>query len=111
MITFGPMSPLVVPRPAPLRPPLSRPRGRLLAPVALLLMLHAGAALSAQSILTHTDDAIPIPGGWVRFSVGNAWTRYDSRFGQDGAVQPLGAELSTDSLGARQFPLLAPIEG
>jgi hypothetical protein len=60
--------------------------------------------------LSHTDDAIPIPGGWVRLSVGNAWERYDSRFGES-ATRSLGEELSTDSLGPRQLPRLSPIEG
>lgn len=68
-------------------------------------------AAHAQATLSHTDDAIPIPGGWVRFSVGNSWERYDSRFGEGGAIRGLGEELSTDSLGPRQLPNLSPIEG
>ena len=64
----------------------------------------------AQATLSHTDDAIPIPGGWVRLSVGNTWERYDSRFGESATVG-LGDELSTDSLGPRQLPRLSPIEG
>jgi hypothetical protein len=82
------------------------------ATLAVLCSLPAlTVPLGAQSALSHTEDAIPIPGGWLRFSVGNAWSRYDSRFGENGAVVPLGAELSTDSLGPRQLPRTAPIEG
>ena len=64
----------------------------------------------AQATLSHTDDAIPIPGGWVRLSVGTVWERYDSRFGES-ATFGIGDELSTDSLGPRQLPKLSPIEG
>jgi hypothetical protein len=106
------MPPLVVTRPVPLRPPPSRPRRLLRATIAAVACLHAAWAgeLRAQSSLTHTDDAIPIPGGWFRFTVGSAWTRYDSRFGENGAIRGLGEELSTDSLGARQLPLIGPVE-
>ena len=107
------MPPLAVVRFAPARAPLSRPRARLLAAIWVFCSVHAASAgvLGAQSAPALTDDAIPIPGGWVRFSVGNSWTRYESRFGEDGTIRGLGEELSTDSLGARQFPRLAPIEG
>src|SRR5918993_3130283 len=108
MITFGPMPPLVIARPAPIRPLPSRPRARLLAAIAVSCSLHAAPALAlrAQSAPALTEDAIPIPGGWVRFSVGSAWTRYESRFGESGAIRALGEELSTDSLGPRQLPRL-----
>ena len=86
---------------------------RLLATSLVVFSLHAVCAglLQAQGAPSLTDDAIPIPGGWVRFSVGNSWTRYESRFGENGTVRGLGEELSTDSLGPRQLPRLAPIEG
>ena len=107
------MPPLAVSRPAPARPQPARPRARLLATLAALCTAHAAwtGQLGAQGVQGLTDDAIPIPGGWVRFSVGSAWTRYESRFGEDGTVRALGDELSTDSLGPRQLPRLAPIEG
>lgn len=106
------MPPLVVTRPTPPRPPHSRSRRLLRATIAAAACAHAvwASDVRAQSALTHTDDAIPIPGGWFRFSVGNAWTRYESRFGENGEIRALGDELSTDSLGPRQLPLLAPIE-
>ena len=68
-------------------------RRRLLM-TAVLASLQAALALpsQAQGILSHTDDAIPIPSGWVRLSVLNAWDRYDSRFGESGAVRGLGEE-------------------
>src|SRR5213595_1010689 len=112
MITFAPMPPLVVTRSLPHRPLPPRLRWRRLLTIAVLASLHAFHArtASAQAIVTPTEDAIPIPGGWVRLSVGNAWTRYESRFGERGTIRALGEELSTDSLGPRQMPRLTPIE-
>ena len=106
------MPPLAVPRNALARVLPSRQRLRCVAALVAMVSLHAApaAVVRAQGAPGLTDDAIPIPGGWVRFSVGNAWTRYDSRFGEDGGIRGLGEELSTDSLGPRQLPRLAPIE-
>src|SRR3982751_3785493 len=109
MITFAPMSPLARPTGLTLRA-RSRPRAAVMAFVALLVSAPLGGAM-AQSGIGPLDDATPIPRGWVRFSVLNAWTRYDGRFGTNGGLDPLGAPLSTDSLGPRQLPLLAPVEG
>ena len=78
--------------------------------LALLWCAPLGRAL-AQSGVGPLDDATPIPRGWIRFGVLNSWTRYDSRFNGTGGINPLGAPLSTDSLGPRQLPLLAPVEG
>ena len=79
----------------------------------MLASLHVALAdvARAQATLSHTDDATPIPSGWVRLSVLNVWERYDSWFVEGGAMRALGDELSTDSLGPRQLPRLAPIEG
>ena len=79
----------------------------------MLASLHVAQAneARAQATLSHTDDATPIPSGWVRLSVLNVWERYDSWFVEGGAMRALGDELSTDSLGPRQLPRLAPIEG
>lgn len=94
----------------PSQPP--RSQRRRLSSIALLASLCAALAapLHAQATLSHTDDAIPIPRGWFRLSVLNAWERYDSRFGDSSTMRALGEEFSTDSLGPRQFPRLAAIE-
>ena len=107
------MLPLVVPHSAPHPLPPARPRARRLLTIAVLASLCALGAkdTQAQTIPSPTEDAIPIPGGWFRLSVGTAWTRYDSRFGDSGSIRGLGDEFSTDSLGPRQLPRLAPIEG
>ena len=81
-----------------------------MAALALLTCAPLGRVL-AQTGVGPLDDATPIPRGWFRFGVLNSWTRYDSRFNGAGGTDPLGAPLSTDSLGPRQLPLLAPIEG
>lgn len=68
-----------------------------------------GAAAGAQTPLSHTEDAAPVPAGMLRFKVTAGWTRFDQRFGVDSQL-PLGADLSTDALGPRQLPRLAPVE-
>lgn len=78
--------------------------------IALLALTPLGRT-SAQSGVGPLDDATPIPRGWLRFGVLNSWTRYDGRFNGSGGLDALGAPLSTDSLGPRQLPLLAPVEG
>ena len=67
--------------------------------------------LVAQAPLTlsHTEDASPVPKGTLRFRVTTGWTRFDERF-ISGGRRSLSDEISTDSLGAAQLPLLAPVE-
>ena len=102
-----------VSRSVPLRPLPPRSFWRRLLTIAVLASLHVAHAnvARAQATLSHTDDATPIPSGWVRLSVLNVWERYDSWFVEGGAMRALGDELSSDSLGPRQLPRLAPIEG
>src|SRR6476469_11250141 len=88
-----------------------RPMPSLATPVrALSCLLLLATAAHAQSPLSHLDDAAPVPSGALRLRIANVWTRYDERFGANGARTPLGDPLSADSLGSAQFPLLAPIE-
>jgi hypothetical protein len=108
MITFATMASLA--HPPRFRRARSGKRAVVTALLALLSCAPFGRAL-AQSGVGPLDDATPIPRGWIRFSVLNSWTRYDSRFIGNGGIDPLGAPLSTDSLGPRQLPLVAPVEG
>jgi hypothetical protein len=80
--------------------------------VSLLALFVAGsaAAQSSGSPLSHLDDAAPIPSGALRMRIANVWTRYDARFAAAGESTPLGAELSTDSLGVAQLPLLVGVQ-
>ena len=96
MITFGPMSSLA---------------GITLRATALALVVAGSAVAQSASIpLSHLDDAAPIPTGALRFRIATTWTRYDERFAAGGGTTPLGAELSVDSLGIAQLPLLSGVQ-
>ena len=84
--------------------PLRIPAGLIAA--CLLAVAHTA---SAQLGLSHVDDAAPIPKGMLRVNVATGWGRYDERFTAAGK-RTLGDELSSDSLGSRQFPALIPVE-
>jgi hypothetical protein len=77
--------------------------------LALLLSSLLLAPARAQSSLSHLEDAVPSPAGMLRLRLANVWTRFDERFGAN-EPSPLGAGLSTDSLGVAQLPLLASRE-
>jgi hypothetical protein len=104
MITFGHMPPLAVTRPISSRSTLAA------IALSLLALLPYAPRAYGQTALSHTDDATPVPGGSLRVTITNGWTRYDTRFGENGITRGLGDELSTDSLGPRQLPRLAPVE-
>src|SRR2546430_9150353 len=106
MITFRPMPPLVA-LSSRSHGVAARPRWRIAA-LAVTLAL-APVAVRAQVYLTHTEDAAPVPKGVVRMRVTTGWTRFDERFAATGR-RPVGDDIATDSLGSRQFPLLAPVE-
>jgi hypothetical protein len=97
MITFGPMTLLVT------------TSIRRIALAAVVAMFASSVRGGAQTQLSHTEDAAPIPAGMLRFRVTNGWTRFDQRYGTNGLVS-LGGELSADPLGTTQLPLLTPIE-
>ena len=77
--------------------------------IALFSVLLAPVS-RAQAVLSHLDDASPVPAGMIRLRLSQVWTRFDERFGPDGRTAALGAGLSTDSLGSAQLPRLLPIE-
>ena len=106
MITFRSMPSLVQTTFRPSRA-FIRGLGRHFFSLAVLAALPGVA--HAQIMLSHTDDAAPIPQGMVRFRITTGWTRFDERFTTTGR-RTLGDLLSSDSLGSRQFPALAPVE-
>lgn len=63
----------------------------------------------AQTSLSHTEDAAPIPRGMVRVRVITGWTRFDERFTTTGRTS-IDADLSADPLGSVQLPRLAPLD-
>ena len=106
MITFRHMHPL-----APLPIDLCRASARCLRRVAATagLLLFAPAATHAQTVLTHTEDAAPVPKGMLRFRVTTGWSRFDERFTPAGR-RTLGDEISATDFGVQQLPLLAPVQ-
>jgi hypothetical protein len=107
MITFRPMNLLAVSSTAPTRRTLLTLW--MTAALAACFVLSPGS-LRAQTSLSHTEDAAPVPQGMLRLRVTTGWTRFDQRYGPGGALSALGSELSTDSLGPRQLPGLTPLE-
>ena len=83
------------------------PFGRRLLVAALVCAPFVGAR--AQIALTHMEDASPIPAGSLRFRITTGWSRYLDRFSANGRTT-LDSDISTDSLGPRQLPLLLPVE-
>jgi hypothetical protein len=96
MITFRPMSSLA--------------GASLRASILALFVAGSATAQVSGSPLSHLDDAAPIPAGALRLRIANVWTRYDERFAAGGGMTSLGAELSTDSLGVSQLPLLTGVQ-
>ncbi|MEO5813670.1 MAG: hypothetical protein ABIT20_00130 [Gemmatimonadaceae bacterium] len=81
----------------------------LIAILGAALSATTPARLLAQVYPSHTDDAAPVPKGVLRVKVTTVWTRFDERFTSSGR-RPLSDDIATDSLGARQFPRLTPVE-
>ena len=106
MITFRPMHPL-----ASLPNDLPRATARRLryAAATAAVLLFAPSAIRAQTALTHTEDAAPVPKGMLRFRVTTGWSRFDERFTTTGR-RTLGDEVSATAFGVQQLPLLAPVE-
>jgi hypothetical protein len=69
----------------------------------------ATAPAAAQAVEGIADEALTLPPGVLRLSVGESDTRYSDRYGT-GGLQPLGYGLSVDSLGVTQLPILAPLQ-
>src|SRR5918999_3767097 len=81
---------------------------------ATLPVLWAVQPARAQTAVTRSDDAAPVPRGMARLRVVPSWSRFDTRFAgtpADGpSTVPLAAVLAADSLGVTQVPVLAPSE-
>ena len=105
MITFRPMHPLAL-------LPFDLPRitaRRLQRVAAAGLLVFAPAVTHAQTVLTHTEAAAPVPKGMLRFRVTTGWSRFDERFTPTGR-RTLGDEISATDFGVQQLPLLAPAD-
>ena len=78
-------------------------------PAAVAALLVASAA-PAQGNPWFGEDALVLSRGMVRLGFAPTFTRYDQRYRLDGEVEPLGADLTTDTLGAAELSVLAPLE-
>jgi hypothetical protein len=75
---------------------------RIVRSISLLAFL-AGAVAPAAAQYPH---AFVVPRGALRVSFEPELLNYDERFGPDGAVEPLGLDLTTDSAGPGFLPTL-----
>jgi hypothetical protein len=76
---------------------------------ALALIAITARTAAAQAVDGIADEALTLPPGVLRLSVGQTDTRYSDRYGT-GGLQNLGYGLSVDSLGVKQLPILAPLQ-
>src|SRR6185503_16358946 len=91
--------------------PERRRRSSCLAAALVVSAMVAASptAAFAQAGLSHSEDATLPPAGLLRIRSIVAWTRWDELF-SDAGPRPLGAYLTTDSLGPRQVPTLGSIQ-
>jgi len=77
--------------------------------VASVMLVAPHSDALAQAGLTYAEDATLPPPGLMRIRVIGSWSRYDELFAQSG-TRPLGAFLTSDSLGPAQVPPLGGIQ-
>jgi hypothetical protein len=84
--------------------------------VALAFIAVFTPPASGQRVLGIGDDALVLPRGAFRFRTLGQWTSFNERYGFDtpgrppGALEPLGVDLTLDTIGVRQFPNLATLQ-
>jgi hypothetical protein len=85
--------------------------------VALAFVAVFANPAGAQRVLGVGDDALVLPRGVFRFRTLSQWTWFNERYGKDtpgrpdGALEPLGIDFTLDTIGVRQFPNLAALQG
>lgn len=77
--------------------------------VAAILVIATPFALAAQRVIGGGEDAITLPRGGFRFSLGGEHTAQRDRW-RDGTLEGLGGSISSDAFGPLQFSMLAPVE-
>jgi len=91
-----------------------RPANTTIAACCLLVTFALPAG--AQRVLGPGEDATVVPRGYFRFGMLADWTSFDQRYGKaatgsgNGTLEPLGADLTVDSLGVRQVPSLGGLQ-
>ncbi len=85
--------------------------------VALAFIAVFTPPASAQRVLGVGDDALVLPRGVFRLRTIGQWTAFNERYGMDtpgrpdGALEPLGIDFTLDTIGVKQFPNLATLQG
>src|SRR6202030_307159 len=85
--------------------------------VALAFIAVFAMPAPAQRVLGVGDDALVLPRGVFRFRILGQWTWFNERYGKDtpgrpdGALEPLGIDFTLDTIGVKQFPNLAALQG
>jgi hypothetical protein len=85
--------------------------------VALAIIAIFANPAGAQRVLGVGDDALVLPRGVFRFRTLGQWTWFNERYGMNtpgrpnGALEPLGVDFTLDTIGVRQFPNLATLQG
>ena len=74
-----------------------------------MLLTAAPRTLAAQRVIGGGDDAVTLPRGGFRFSLGGEHTVQRDRW-RDGRLEGLGGSISSDAFGPLQFSMLAPVE-
>lgn len=89
------------------------PRSIILAGILAAAPLASNAR--AQAVTGLGEDATLPPAGNLRLTVASGWAYFDQRFGNiagpgGAALEPLGAMLTLDAVGATQLRVLRPVE-
>ncbi|HVS60241.1 MAG TPA: hypothetical protein VHE82_06080 [Gemmatimonadaceae bacterium] len=85
--------------------------------VALAFIAVFAMPAPAQRVLGVGDDALTLPRGIFRFRTIGQWTQFNERYGMNtpgrpnGALEPLGVDFTLDTIGVKQFPNLATLQG
>lgn len=85
--------------------------------VALAFIAVFAMPAPAQRVLGVGDDALVLPRGVFRFRTLGQWTQFNERYGKDtpgrpnGSLEPLGIDFTLDTIGVKQFPNLATLQG
>jgi len=88
-----------------------------LSTIALAFIAVFSMPASAQRVLGVGDDALVLPRGVFRFRTLGQWTHFNERYGKDtpgrpdGSLEPLGIDFTLDTIGVKQFPNLATLQG
>lgn len=88
-----------------------------LSTVALAFITVFAVRAPAQRVLGVGDDALVLPRGVFRFRTLGQWTQFNERYGKDtpgrpdGSLEPLGVDFTLDTIGVKQFPNLASLQG